>query len=995
MSNNDVLRRAIRYALFANLASGAGGISAAIAADTDTGEATALQEVIVTGSRIVQPGLEAISPVTTVTADEIKMQGTTRIEDLLNNLPQVFADFGSNLSNGATGTATVNLRNLGAQRTLVLINGRRLMPGDPTQNGNATPDLNQVPAALVKRVDVLTGGASAVYGADAVAGVVNFVMDDNFEGVRIDANGSWYNHKNNNSLFQSLNHDRGFDVPDSSVNDGVNKDVTFILGGNFAEGKGNVTAYVGYRKTNAIPQSLRDFSACNLSGGDSFSCGGSSTSSTGGFFTSAGKLTVGPNSQLVPFAQGPGLYNFAPTNYYQRSDERYTGGLFSHLEINKHATAYTELSFMRDETVAQVAPSGAFLGSGTGIDANGIPDGTWLINCDNPLLSAQERGVLCDGLGATDTAHVTFGRRNVEGGPRQDDLQHTSFRIVVGTKGEIAEGWNYDVYGMVGKTLYEDYYTNDVSKFRISNALQAVVDPLTGQVVCKANANGAAGAPGCVPYDIWTLGGVTADQVNYFSVPSFKTGSTDERVVSGSISADLTKYGVKLPTAESGLALAFGAEYRQERMQLKPDIENLTNDLAGTGNPVYPLSASLKVKEGFVEARLPILQDKPFAHALSAEAGYRYSDYDLGFSTNTYKFGMDWAPTEDVRLRGSYQRAVRAPNLQELFLQKFVGNDGGTDPCATSSGSPPSATLEQCARTGVTAAQYGHIVGNPAGQYNGQYAGNPNLKPEQSDTKSFGLVITPRAIPSLSVTLDYFDITVKNVINSYGSDYTLAQCLAGVGTSVFCPLVHRAAGTGSLWLSPSGYIEDGTLNLGSMKTKGVDLTSDYRLNMGGAGKLTINLMGTYTKDFITEPVPGFGSYDCVGLFGNSCGTPIPKWRHRVRTTWETPVDGFDVSLQWRHIQKVKLDTTSSNPLLAGAVPETDKELGQRDYLDLSMSYKTSSHVTARLGINNLFDKNPPIIAGGDFGSVYVNGNTYPQVYDTLGRYIFINVTADF
>lgn len=540
MSNNEVLRRAIRYALFANLAGGA-GLSTAIAQDTGNDQAVALQEVVVTGSRIVQPGLQSISPVTVVNADEIKMQGTTRIEDMLNNLPQVYADFGSNLSNGATGTATVNLRNLGAQRTLVLINGRRLMPGDPTQNGNATPDLNQIPAALVKRVDVLTGGASAVYGADAVAGVVNFIMDDNFQGVRIDANGSWYNHRNNDSYFRSLNDARGFAVPDSSVNDGVGKDVTFILGGNFADGRGNVTAYAGYRKINPVTQAARDFSACNLNGGTTFVCGGSSTTGTGGFFTADGKLTVGPNSELIPFSQGPGAYNFAPTNYYQRSDERYTGGVFSHLDINKHATAYTEVSFMHDQSVAQVAPSGAFLGSGTGVDANGIPDGTWLVNCDNPLLSAQEKGVLCNGLGPTDLAHVIFGRRNVEGGPRQDDLQHTSFRVVVGAKGEISEGWNYDVYGMVGKTLYEDYYINDVSKSRLTHALQAVLDPVTGQIVCKANANGGSGAPGCVPYNMWTLGGVTPNQVDYFSVPSFKTGSTDERVLSGSITADLTQ----------------------------------------------------------------------------------------------------------------------------------------------------------------------------------------------------------------------------------------------------------------------------------------------------------------------------------------------------------------------------------------------------------------------------------------------------------------------
>lgn len=995
MTNNDVLRRAVRGVLYANVTAAIAGISVAAAADSAAPEPT-LQEVVVTGSRISQPGLESISPVTIISKDEIKQEGITRIEDLLNNLPQVFADQGGNISNGATGAANVNLRGLGVQRTLVLVNGRRLMPGDPTQNGNSAADLNQIPAALVESVEVLTGGASAVYGADAVAGVVNFKMYDHFEGFRIDTNATMNSHHQHEGHFETLQAAKNFPLPNSSVNDGKTKDITFILGGNFADGKGNVTAYAGYRRLDPLVQGARDFSNCSLTGGKTFGCGGSSTSATGAFYTAKGKLTVGPNGNFIPFAQGPGLYNYGATNYYQRSDERYTGGLFGHLDINEHAKTYTEVSFMHDETNAQVAASGAFIGSGTGVDANGIPTGKWVVNCNNPFLSASEQSVICPGAAPNSNTQVLFGRRNVEGGPRNDNLQHTSFRMVVGVDGDIAEGWKYDTYAQVGKTLYSENYTNDVSKSRLANALLVVTDPVTGQPTCAANAGGAGGAPGCAPYNIWSNGGVTPAAEAYISVPSFKTGETEERIVSANITGDLTKYGVKTPWAETGLGLSFGAEYRSEHMRLNPDIENLTNDLAGSGNPVLPINAGLSVKEFFTEERLALIQDKPFVKSLSVETGYRYSKYDLGFSTNTYKFGVDWAPTGDIRARGSYQRAVRAPNLQELYLERFVGNDGATDPCAGSSSSPPTATQAQCARTGLTAAQYGGpIPSNAAGQYNGQFSGNVNLKPEQSDTYSFGLVLTPRALPAFSATLDYFDIKVKNVISSYGADYTLNQCL-NTGNPTFCSLVHRAPGSGSLWTSPSGYITDVTLNLGSLATRGVDLNTNYHIDMGKGGKLAFNLVGTYTQSLVTEPVPGFGSYDCAGLFGNTCGTPTPKWRHKLRTSWSTPWQGFDVSAQWRHINEVKNDGFSSNPLLnKAAVNATDAKLGSRDYLDLNASYAVYKGISMRVGINNLFDKDPPLIAGSDFGSAFVNGNTYPQVYDTLGRYVFLNITADF
>jgi len=1043
MRSHALLRRAVRSAIYANAAVVSVGLPALATAQAapaaEQPEAAApVTEVVVTGSRIVNPALQAISPVTTVSADVIKSTGTTRIEDLLNNLPQVVANQGSMSSNGASGTATVDLRGLGPQRTLVLINGRRLMPGTPSNTpAFAAPDLNNIPSALVERVDVLTGGASAVYGADATAGVVNFIMNDHFQGVRIDANAAMNNHSQHN-YYGQFAPAAGYGSAPSTVNDGKTKDITVILGGNFAEDKGNAVVYLGYRRIDSLLQSQRDFSRCTLatSGGNP-KCSGSSTAANGRFFSAnflpapsesvpnflSPTLTVNPaTGQFQPWTSTD-AFNFGALNFYQRPDERWTGGGFAHYNWDEKHSVYTEFMFMSDSTLAQIAPSGAFIGSGNGVNpATGNPDGQWGVNCDNPLLSAQERGVLCAGLPSTATAQVLFGRRNVEGGNRADDLTHTSYRLVLGSKGELSDFLNYDVYFQEGVTLLQENYLNDVSINKLSAALLVVKDPLTGKNVCKANANGANGAPGCVPYNIWGTGPVDPGAVSYFTTPGFIEGKNEERVASGNITADFTTRGVKLPTATNGLVWNIGVEYRQEFTNLRPDVEFQGNgsksDLAGQGSATLPLNAGFHVWEGFTELRLPLLQDAPLAKELSLEGGYRYSSYTLGFNTNTYKFGLDWAPTSDVRLRGSYNRAVRVPNLQELFAERFVALDGSADPCASSSGSPAVASFAQCSRRpppiGLTAPQYGALgtPGNPAGQYNGQIGGNPQLKPEIADTYTAGLVITPSILPTFNMTLDYFDIKIRDVITSYGANFIVNQCtLNAVDTLCNSTQLGQFVGVhrddaGSIWFSPQGYVGDPLLNLGFQRTRGMDVSMNYRLEMGTFGHMDFNLIGTYTFDFITEPYPGSGTYNCAGYYGATCNStinPVPKWKHIFTDTWATPWAGIDLMARWRHINSLKSDLANPSPLLYNATAIAAsyfpalETIGSRDYLDLMLLYRYKG-LTTRIGVNNVLDKDPPIIAAPLAVALpppFFNGNTYPQVYDTLGRYLYLNITYDF
>ena len=1012
MTTNLFVRRAVRCTLFTSAAAALVGALPAQAQQAQPQETQNIQEVVVTGSRIAQPGLTSVSPVTAVSADTVKIEGVTRVEDLLNNMPQAFADFGGNLSNGATGTASVNLRNLGSQRTLVLVNSRRLMPGDPTQNAAASPDLNQIPAALIERVEVLTGGASAVYGADAVAGVVNFIMNDKFEGVRVDAQYSMYQHNNSDDTVANLVRDAGFGLPDSNVTDGYTKDMTFIAGINTPDGRGNATVYLGYRTMDAVTQNKRDFSACALASSEqgnpaskAFSCGGSGTTSPALFqtynqadpfdFAPTGAFTVGSNGEIRDFDASTDLFNFAPSNYYQRPDERKTGGLFAHYDMSDKATVYTEFMFMDDRTTAQIAPSGAFLGSGPG-----QPPffGRYAVNCDNPLLTPSAVSAFCGGNTGAGDVLLDIGRRNTEGGGRIDDLRHTSFRGVLGLRGDFAPGWNYDVYGLYGTSVLSENFQNDFSRTRLRNALQAVPGP-NGTPVCRINADTdlTNDDPNCVPYSIFGAGPVTADQLAYLQVPGLSEGETVEQILSGSVSGDLGQYGIKLPTANDGLGVAFGAEYRSERSELRTDLAFQTNDLAGQGAPTLDTFGSFDVKELFAEARLPILQDKPFADTLSLEAGYRYSDYNLGFNTDSYKAGLQWAPIQDVMLRGSYQRAVRSPNIQELFLQPRVQLDGNTDPCANDLGATPTATFDECARTGVTAAQYGNILANPAAQYNGNVGGNRNIQPEESDTYSFGFVITPSFAPGLSFTVDYYDIKVDKLINSLGADFILGQCLDN-GDPTFCNRVHRA-GNGSLWLGDQGFVDDPILNTGSLQSTGIDTEVNYRFDVGNLGSLGLQLVGTYVDKFLTEPLPGAHKYDCTGLYGTVCGTPIPDWRHKLRATWTTPIN-VDLSLTWRYIAAVDDDRSSTDPSLTADIIETDKHLGSRSYFDITGAYNAGAFgpfasVNARLGINNVLDKDPPLVGQDTCPAVFCNGNTFPQVYDTLGRYVFLGLTADF
>jgi outer membrane receptor protein involved in Fe transport len=979
--------------------------AAAAAAGPAYAADSTIQEVVVTGSRIAQPNLETTSPVSQLTADDIAVQGVTRVEDLINQLPQAFAAQNATVSNGSTGTATVNLRGLGSPRTLVLVDGRR-MPYGGVSSASVAADLNQIPAAMIERVEVLTGGASAAYGSDAIGGVVNFIMKKDFEGVQIDAQYGLYQHNNDfggpgavklrNTIANNHNANPSqFNLPDDNVTDGEAREFNILMGVSTEDGRGNITAYAGVRDNKQILQRDRDYSACSLNANPtaSFSCGGSATSFPGYFYfpsaipnpaadptkprtavIRAFTIDQGTGNTFRPFNAATDLYNFGPTNHYQRPDTRYTLGAFGHYEIAEIADVYTQLMYTDYESVAQIAPGGNFFDS-------------TVINCDNPLLSQGQRDtLLCSAQDVADGVETPLyiARRNIEGGGRQQRFENSSFRALLGVRGQITENWDYDTSVQYSALIADQSANNYFHKTRLTRSLD-VIDDGAGNAVCRSVVDGTD--PSCVPWNPFAIGGVTPEALGYLQVPGLQQGKIEQEIYQGVITGDLGAYGIQSPMASESIKVAFGVEKRFDRLKNTTDDPTSQFLLSGTGGPTIGIEGSTKVLDLFTEIRLPLVQDHAFADQLGLELAYRHSDYDP-ITTDTYKVGFDWAPIQDVRFRASYQRAIRAPNVVELFTaQGFNLFDLPGDPCGEDlEGTGGAASDADCIASGVPAALLrSSSLDSPAGQYNFLQGGVLDLKPETSDTYTYGVVIQPSFLPKLAMSIDYFDIQIDDAIQTRGPDSTLTGCYFGHDAES-CSLIQRNPDNGSLWRG-TGNVIDLNTNIGGLNTKGVDFSATYTgVEVGSFGELSFNLVGTYLDEltYITG-IAGVAPTECKGKYsGALCGIPNPDWRHHFRVGWETPWN-VDMALTWRYYAAV-------TNIVAATSANIDYELGARSYFDLSANWAVTEKSSVILGINNVLDKDPPITSAvGTTG----NGNTFPQTYDALGRWIFLRGSVAF
>ena len=999
------------------------------------------ETVVVTGSLIPKSGnLVETSPVTQIGSSEFDIRGAVRAEDIVNTLPQAFGAQGSNLANGATGTASVNLRGLGSERTLVLLNGRRLPYGSLN---TPAADINFIPSQLVEQVDILTGGASATYGSDAISGVVNFVLDDDFEGLRIDGNYSFFQHNNDGELqgllqeFNDLNPNQ-YRVPSGSTVDGEAVDITAMFGGGFDNGRGHIMGFAGYQNTNEVLQGDRDYAQCALGvSGGAFTCSGSSTNEFTnllnlnapedyGFPNGASTARVNPDGsgQFIDRDNVTDTFNFNPFNHYQRPNERYNFGLFARYDVAENVEAYGEFMLMDNRTNSQIAPSGVF-----GLGVNGSSGG---INCDNPFLSAQQQDFLCgeipdgtlffeedadgdlvlDGQGnpipifdgqpdraalAPDAIvnNVLSLRRAVEAGPRNNDIRHTTWRGLAGIRGDLGDtGVGYDVSASFANVHRSEIYNNDLLISRITNALYAVTDPVTGEPACAINVDDVStnDDPNCVPLDIYSGQPVTNGAFDYVTTSLLRDGETTQTVINARLYGSMDSWGIQSPMATDAPGFAVGAEYRRDTIDSNPDIGFQTGDGAGQGGSTDPISGAQNVLDVFAELNVPVIQDRPGIETLGFDLAFRRSHYDET-EADAYKIGFDYAPTSDVRFRASYQRAVRAANVFELFSTQSIGlfdltanDDGVFDPCA---GSNPEYTAAQCANTGVTDSQYGNIVDNPAGQFNTLTGGNPDLDPESSDTYTFGFVATPSFVEGLTVSVDYFDITVEDYINTVPQELALDTC-AQTGDAFFCSLVNRGNG-GTLWANQTGFITATNINTGQISTSGVDVLANYVYPTDTMGTFSLDFVGTWLESLEVQPLPDAsvgGVFECSGSYGGRCQSNFgsganPDWRHKASLTWG--ITDLSLTGTWRHYAEVTLDGSD------GSGP--NGTLDAQNYFDAAVRYQALENVGLRLGVNNLTDEDPPL--SSVVGTAPGNGNTYPQVYDAMGRYVFVGATVDF
>lgn len=997
----------------------------AFAQDNTDGEDIQVEEVVVTGSRLTKSNISSSVPLVQIGAEEINNRGVARVEDVVNILPNVFVAQTTEVANGATGTSTLNLRGLGSNRTLVLIDGKRLPFGSPF---SSSANVDMVPSRLVERVDVITSGASAVYGSDAVAGVVNFVTKRNFEGFELDVQMGTNQNPNDNSFMADVLERSGVPNP-GSHNGGEDYMFTALMGINTSDGKGNLTLFANYQEQEELLGANRDTGACTLGGTATISCVGSSNFRRFNAAPGIGVPTLfqeadGTLTRLVGGAAQ--TYNFGAVNHYQRPVERWNINASGYYEISDGVEVYMDTSYLNNNTTAQIAESASF-------------NRPFETNCDNPLLQLGRgpngtgdysfadfiglgRGddfiscnqILADGDPDNDGVSVPFinSHRNVEGGPRISTFDNSAWRIVTGLRGDLNEDYAFDVFAQYSGTRGTRISQRDLNFNRVQQALYIVEGP-NGQPVCR-DASG-----GCAPWNIFdrTANGetlVTRDAVDFIQGVGIVTGETEQLVIGGTIEGDLTSQGVKLPWATSGLTGLVGFEHREDRLsRLADDISQTPGGrgLTGTGGATLPIAGEIRVSEIFAEAELPLIQGAAFAEELGIQAGWRFSDYTTSgnntkntFDAETWFVGASWTPINDIRFRANVSRAIRAPNVFDLYVgintglvDLSTGENGLFDPCASAVGVAPQASAEACARTGLSAQQYAQgVEDNPAGQYNLITGGNPNLGPETSDTTTFGVVITPEFAPGLSVAVDYFDIEVTDAIGSIPAQASLDGCIAGGGSSsVFCSLIQRDI-FGTLWLSndaPGGGlagISQQNANIASLKTSGIDVNVKYDMEIGDMGSLIFDYAATFLDTLETVPFAGASAIDCVDFYAGQCDAPNPEYRHRFLTTWLTPWDAA-VSLTWRHVGETTLYGLDTN-----AASQRDEWLNDyleaRDYLDLSVNYDVTENIALRVGANNLLANDPPVST--NVGTGTGNNNTYPGLFD-VSRYVFAGVTFTF
>lgn len=905
-----------------------GGLLAiAIAALASSAGYAAEDEIIVTGSRIADRDYDSVSPIATVTSDVIEATGRTNIEQVLNTLPQVVPGLSATSNNPADGTATVDLRGLGPTRTLVLINGKRLNPS--TNEG--VVDLNNVPTRLVERVEVVTGGASAVYGSDALAGVVNFILKDDYEGIEL-----------------------GYQTGISGESDGYENQVDLLLGGNFADGRGNATLFGSWYQRDEISQADRSYTAVDFQGGSATGIAGRLDNVPLNSLPDPVNYAFNADGTPRPFINDlPELnggvgdrYNFAPPNYLLTPQDRVQIGALGKFDINDQIQAYAELNFTDSRNATQLAPT---------------PATNILIDLDSPFLTDEVQDLLA--TRPDPTAPGVLRRRMVEVGARKQTVDSTLSQITVGLRGDVGyRNWTYDTYYQYGRTDYDQFTFNDVSNSRLT----------AGIAGCPAEY--LQFVPSCVPVNPFGAGNITPEMADFIRL-NFSDNTVFKRdLVNASINGDL----FEMPAGTAGFAL--GVEWRKDSSTYTPDAAKQSGDIEGF-NAQQPIAGNFDVLELFGELLLPL------AAGLEAELGIRASDYSTVGDVTAYKAGLNWTPTDTLRARAMYQRATRAPSLFESLQNGDQDFPFASDPCA---GITPQGdivydvnnpltqeTIDFCAAQGII-----DVPNNaqPNDQLESFNYGSPALGEETSDTYTAGIVYTPDFVDNLQFSLDYWNITVEDYINDLngGAQGIINACFeSGDLNSPACfdsalnlPLIFRS-------ISGELQVNIPLVNASELETSGVDFQADWVIPVGDSS-LNLNVIVSWLDEYVLDDVD---YADSTGFYNINIGS-LPEWRTTARATYGVgPVD-----LTWT-IQYIGDMTNQGN------LPEFQDggyiNIPSQTYHDVSAVWAIDEHWELSGGVRNLFDNTPPIFDNN------IDQNTDPAQYDMVGRFYFAGIRTRF
>ena len=922
--------------------------------DDVAGNDDEVEEIIVTGSRLVRRDYVATSPITTLDRATFEFAGQPTLEASLNKMPQLTPDYDRTANNPGNGTSRINLRGMGAGRTLVMLNGRRLA----SSGIGSAVDANNLPNALTERVEIITGGASTVYGSDAIAGVVNVITRDDFDGIEINASGYM-----------------------TEASDSESYDVNLAIGHNFANGKGNITLYGGYLDRRESLQGDRAFTSVplfeNYQTGE-LQEGGSSATPEGVTFVFTGnpppnhfeRFTWDANGDPRPFVEPDDFYNYAPINYLQIPLQRYSGGVFFNYELTRNIELYSELSITRKKIRQNLAPAPAFSFPG-------------LINTDNPILTPansqfmQDNFLPADGAipGIPNLVFGFFGRRLLELGPRVADSEKDYDRAVIGVRGEMVDGWDYDFWVTYTNGDEVELQLNSASFTRYQQGF--LVDPATGQCYDPSN--------GCVPVDIFGPDAISDEAIDFIRLrPIVNQTDRTQKLASFFLRGKLGA------TWAGPISTAFGVEWREDEGGYQADDLLFTGD-AIAFNPDATVSGKESVTELYGEAIIPLLQDSDYGEYLGLEIGGRYSEYKHAGSVDSFKIGADWQVNSTLRFRTMFQRSVRAPNLAEAFQERresmgsYAATSPADDPCSALADPIGAGRVDACVATGLPE----NLVGTfeAVQQFPTLFidGGNPNLQPEVAETFTGGAVITPDAWPDGQFALDYYELEVEDEIGFINVN-TACFDVANVD-NLFCDRITRDP-LGGYNVSQ---VDNRITNRGLLSVRGVDTQVQWNTDLPdwfGIGDnpadLVVNLTWTRMLRQSSQET-AFGTVrECVGRFGDPCtfindGFTWP--RDRVTTTFNYASGNWNMHLLWQWISTVD----NAQPLVVELFGDPEPRLSiesipTRHYLDLGAAYRFSDNIVARLTVSNLTDVTPPLM-----GASQTPINTDSAMYDVFGR----------